>query len=115
MDDESLSDELTVDTAETTDLQRSDGDGRDDRGRFVRGNQHGWKRGQTGNIKGRRDTMTDLLRRKLDEPHDRGRTRAEAVVDALINEATAGNVRAAALIYERLSGRMPTISSATLD
>lgn len=104
------------------DLELSSGDEpleqrheRDRRGRFAKGNRHRWAPGESGNAKGRRDAMTDLLRRKLDDRHDDHRTRAEAVVDALLDEAAAGNVRSIALIYERLAGKMPTISSATVD
>jgi Family of unknown function (DUF5681) len=92
--------------------QRSE---RDERGRFKPGNRHRWSKGESGNAKGRRDAMTDLLRRKLDDLHDGRRTRAEAIIDALLDEAAAGSVRAAELIFIRLEGKMPTISSATVD
>jgi hypothetical protein len=106
----------TVDTAETTALQRRDDDGRDQRGRFSKGNRHGWQRGQTGNSKGRRDAMTDTLRRKLDERHDdHGRSKRDAIIDTLIDEALDGSIRAIELLFTRLEGRMPTISSATVD
>lgn len=106
----------TADAAETTDMQRQEQDGRDQHGRFTRGNRHGWQRGQTGNTKGRRDAMTDTLRRKLDERHDdHGRTKRDAIIDTLIDEALNGSIRAIELLWVRLEGKMPTISSATVD
>jgi hypothetical protein len=85
--------------------QRSERDGR---GRFAKGNSHRWVKGESGNAAGRRDAMSDTLRRKLNEQHDYERTRREAVIDALIDEAVNGSVRAAELIFQRLEGKMPT-------
>lgn len=96
-------DEMEISSGEPPLKERSD---RDDRGRFTKGNGHRWKPGHSGNAAGRRDALTDTLRRKLQEPHDRDRTRQEAVVDALINEAASGSVRAADLIWQRLEGRL---------
>ena len=105
----------TEESAKTTDLQRQEQDGRDERGRFAKGNTHGWRRGQTGNAKGRRDALTDALRRKLDEPYGGGRSKRDAVVDALIEEAAAGSVRAAELIWTRLEGRLGTSSTVDIN
>jgi hypothetical protein len=80
---------------------------RDERGRFSKGNIHRWQPGESGNQHGRRDALTDTLRRKLGERHDDARTRREALVDSLIDEACNGSIRAAELIFLRLEGRMP--------
>src|SRR5262245_56675382 len=59
--------------------------------RFLSGNAIGkqFKPGQSGNPSGRRDAVTESLRRKLAEVRVQsdGRTNAELVADALLEEA----------------------------
>lgn len=49
--------------------------------------------------------ITDKLRRLLKQPHNAEMTKAEAILNTLINEAIGGNVRAIQLIFERLEGK----------
>jgi hypothetical protein len=96
----------------TEDIERSSGAEplkeraeRDERGRFTKGNPHRWGKGQSGNTAGRRDAMTDALRRRLNDQHD----------DALIDEACAGSVRAVELIIQRLDGKVPNTSTIDIN
>ena len=63
--------------------------------------------GQSGNPSGRPKgsvSMKAILRRKLAEAEAAS---AEAIVDALIAEAKGGNLRAIAVILDRLEGKVP--------
>lgn len=100
-----MAEELETSSGSPPLKQRGD---RDEKGRFTKNNPHRWQPGQSGNTAGRRDALTDALRRRLNDQHDQERTKREAIVDALIEEACAGSVRAAALIIERLEGKLPS-------
>ena len=63
--------------------------------------------GQSGNPSGRPKgsvSMTAILRRKLAEAEAAS---AVAIVDAMIAEAKGGNLRAIAVILDRLEGKVP--------
>ena len=80
---------------------------RDKKGRFLPGHSFGFKPGQSGNVKGRRDALADILRRRLPEVRDSkdGRSNAELIADALLEEAIYGNIQAAREIFNRVEGR----------
>jgi hypothetical protein len=78
-------------------------------GKFLPGNSYGrWKRGESGNRNGRRDAVTDHLRRKLAlvRVKSDGRTNAELIADMLLEEAIENrNVAAAREIFDRVEGK----------
>lgn len=82
-------------------------DERDERGRFRPGNGYSWKPGVSGNLLGRRASITDFIRKKVDEvlPGD-SRTRAEAIADVLLTLACGGNIQAAKEVLDRVEGRV---------
>jgi hypothetical protein len=87
-----------------------DSKGRDAKGRFTKENPFGWKRGQSGNPRGRppvRRSITDALRQLSEERVDETRTRVQALADVLWKLALEGNVTAAKEILDRLEGRSP--------
>ena len=77
-----------------------------------RGLSSRWQKGQSGNPAGRprkEDCITSLLKEQLVEPKPQDpdkRTWAQCVVDALLQSAVAGNVKAAGLILERTEGKI---------
>jgi hypothetical protein len=78
-------------------------------GKFLPGNSYGrWKRGESGNSKGRRDAVADQLRRKLAlvRVKSDGRTNAELIADALLEEAIENrNIQAIREILDRVEGK----------
>lgn len=67
-----------------------------------------FKPGQSGNPAGRPrvpDCLTDCLRAVADEPARAGQTKAQALAAVLWRKALAGDLRAAAIIYDRCDGR----------
>jgi len=83
-------------------------DGRDPKGRFVKGT--------SGNPKGRPKrsaVLSDCLWTELHKPATLADgsegTRAQRLAEALVDAACAGNVRAMGLTFERLEGRAPTL------
>lgn len=84
--------------------------GRDDKGRFQPGNPYGWQPGQSGQSVGRRDSLLDHLRRLGQEQMEDGRTRNQALAQALWDLALGkGSLRirlaATEQILDRLHGR----------
>ena len=82
---------------------------------------HQWKPGQSGNPRGRpagSGWLTSLLRERLAAPTAPGDDRrfADLVVEAIIEKALTGDVRALKLIWERMDGRTPqTIDAGTMS
>jgi hypothetical protein len=79
-------------------------------GRFLPGNSLGrqFKAGNSAGAKGRRDSITDVLRRRLPEirVEDDGRSNAELIADMLLEEAIEkGNIQAAREIFDRVEGK----------
>lgn len=67
-----------------------------------------WKKGQSGNPKGRPPIMfslTDELRYVLGEKAPNGRTYKIEVAWALVNAAMGGDVKAMTYIFDRVDGR----------
>ena len=96
-------------TAETGD-QQPESSGRDDLGRFIKGNPHAWRHGMPSpNPNGRPKsiTLSEALRIQLaKEMPDAGeQTYAEAIAQVLAESATRGSVRAASEIADRTEGR----------
>ncbi len=68
-----------------------------------------WKKGQSGNPRGRPPrgvTMTNALKRLLAKRDTDGRPWRDVVAQALVDAALAGNVSAIKEIYERLDGKV---------
>ena len=69
--------------------------------------------GQSGNVRGRPRAevcLTALLRAALAERDvDGKRTKARAIIDALVLEACAGNTRAIQHVFERIDGLLQPI------
>lgn len=65
-----------------------------------------WKKGQSGNPKGRpRKTELDQIIKDILGTETRGVTEAEAIIHAMVKRAKEGDVRAASLIFDRAYGR----------
>ena len=75
-------------------------------GQFAKGNKLGnrWKKGESGNPKGRRNAYTDLIKdfsfTKVNE-----KERRDVVVSKLFQLAEMGDLRAIQFIVERLEGK----------
>lgn len=66
-----------------------------------------WKKGQSGNPKGRpRKTELDQIIKDILGTETRGVTEAEAIIHAMVKRAKEGDVRAASLIFDRAYGRV---------
>lgn len=69
-----------------------------------------WKPGQSGNPSGRpkRNPISDALREIMEEIDPRTKKLiARRLADALVKKALAGDVKAAALIGDRVEGKVP--------
>jgi len=67
-----------------------------------------WKKGQSGNPKGRtpkKRTVTEILERISSAVREDGRTRLEAVLESLFTDAENGDMDARKYICDRLAGR----------
>lgn len=90
--------------AKTVDKQR------DKKGRFVKGAGK-WKKGESGNPKGRpkkEDTLISLLKESMAEKKVRTgkkKTRAQILCEKLFEEAEKGDMQAIKLIFEYVAGR----------
>jgi hypothetical protein len=76
-----------------------------------------FQKGQSGNPAGRpksEPTITPWLRRLLLEKQD-GKTRAEHVASRLIQMAQDGDVKAIAVVLERIDGKVPDQVDLTTD
>lgn len=74
-----------------------------------------WKKGQSGNPKGRPPKLPkldDLLATVMSEEKD-GLTAAEAVLRAMLIKATKGDVRAAEVLLDRAFGKVKQITDIT--
>lgn len=85
-------------------------EGRDDKGRFAAGNPWALKPGESGYLRGRADSLLDHLRRLGQEQLEDGRTRNQALAQALWDLALGkGSLRirlaATEQILDRLHGR----------
>jgi len=67
-----------------------------------------WVKGESGNLRGRPrrgSALADMLRAELDRTDSAGVPHKEALVSALVEAACEGDLRAIALIFDRLEGR----------
>jgi len=67
-----------------------------------------WKKGQSGNPNGRPrigHTMTETLRRLLEEKREDGQTYREAILLKMRDLAIGGNLEAAKYVIDRLEGK----------
>lgn len=81
---------------------------RDSKGRFQPGHSFGWKRGESGNPRGRKGSVADALRKRLPQVRvaSDGRTNADLIADMLLEEAIINrNIQAAREIFDRVEGR----------
>jgi len=71
-----------------------------------------WKKGQSGNPKGRpHSNIVTLLKPRLIEvlktkDEETGKTKALLIAEAIVDAALSGNVSAQALIWERVEGKV---------
>lgn len=80
------------------------------------GNLRPWRPGQSGNPAGRPpgpDCLTDCLRELAGQPSTGGQTHAQRLAVVLWRKAEAGDLRACALILDRLDGRPAQAVSVT--
>ncbi|MGE5754265.1 MAG: DUF5681 domain-containing protein [Planctomycetaceae bacterium] len=79
--------------------------------------QYQFRPGQSGNPGGRPKnlTLTDRLRRVLDQASPSGETIGDGVVRVLVELAVAGDRRAILDIFERVDGKVPPVVEATHD
>jgi hypothetical protein len=91
------------------DKQRKNNGMRDEKGRFIKGNNDGFKPGESGNLKGRPKSLTlsEALRVQLSQvmPDADEQTYAEKIALVLCEEAAKGNVGAAREIADRTEGK----------
>ena len=75
---------------------------------FKKGNQIGkesrWKKGESGNLNGRRNAYTDLIC-KLSFEDVNGKQRREIILGKLFQLAERGDLRAIQFIVERMEGK----------
>ena len=91
-------------TAEAAAVERPDFD---ERGKFRPGNSFAWPKGVSGNVQGRRGSISDYISRRLDEvaPGGDGRTHGQIIVDVLISLGEGGNIQAIKELIDRKEGR----------
>ena len=79
---------------------------RNSKGQFTKGNTEGgkWKKGQSGNPKGRRNSFTDLLNEIGDQEKD-NRTKRFQIMSKLYAMAEKGELNAIKFIVERIEGK----------
>lgn len=79
---------------------------RDSKGRFKKGNKEGnrWKKGESGNPNGRRNSFTDILQEIGDIAVDE-RSKRERIMDKLYKMAERGDLNAIKFIVEKLEGK----------
>jgi len=75
-------------------------------GKFKKGNKIGnrWKKGESGNLNGRRNAYTDLIK-DFSFKKNGDRERREVIVSKLFQLAERGDLRAMQFIIERLEGK----------
>jgi len=75
---------------------------------FKKGNEIGkesrWKKGESGNLNGRRNAYTDLIS-KLSFEDVNGKQRREIILGKLFQLAERGDLRAIQFIVERMEGK----------
>ncbi|MAG59238.1 hypothetical protein CMO96_00390 [Candidatus Woesebacteria bacterium] len=79
-----------------------------DKQRGNRENLIPFKKGQSGNPKGRpkkENCISDLLKCKGEEIQADGRTRLQTIADKLYDKAQGGDLRAMEMIFDRLEGK----------
>ncbi len=75
--------------------------------------EYQWKKGQSGNPKGRKPKekcLTELMRQMLNERHptdDKKRTWLQMIVEATLRLAMKGNATALREVWERMDGKIP--------
>lgn len=79
-------------------------DQRDNKGRYRKGNGP-WKKGQSGNPKGRPVSLTSSLREYLQQHPEK----VKAMVESVVEEAIGGSVRHAELAWQRIDGKVPDV------
>jgi hypothetical protein len=97
--------------SKTADKQPKNNGDRDEKGRFVKGNNNGFKPGQSGNPAGRPKsiTLSEALRMELAKANPQGdgeQTYAEAIAQMLCEQAAEhNNIMAAKEIADRTEGK----------
>ena len=81
---------------------------RNPNGTFKTGNTIGFKKGHSGNPNGRKNSITDIIRKQLDQSYDDERTYKDEFVRVLINHSLRGNTKAQEMIMDRIDGKVNT-------
>ena len=72
--------------------------------------KHQWKKGQSGNPKGKPKgtlSLTTILRNLLSEPGTDGKTKGDELMELAVKHAKKGNYGFFREIYNRIEGKMP--------
>jgi hypothetical protein len=79
---------------------------RDSKGRFTKGNTEGnrWKKGESGNPNGRKNSFSDILNSLGDVPSG-DKPRREKLMEKLYTLAERGDLNAIKFIVEKLEGK----------
>ena len=65
----------------------------------------GWKKGQSGNPKGRNGSIADLFKELADVEDDNGKTSKEKILNKIIKMAEDGSLKAAEMYMNRVEGK----------
>ena len=77
-------------------------------GTFKAGNNVGFQKGHSGNPDGRKNSITDIIRKQLDQEYDDDRTYKEEFVRVLLNTSLKGNTKAQEMVMDRIDGKVNT-------
>jgi hypothetical protein len=76
-------------------------------GQFKKGHkpQTMWKKGQSGNLNGRRGALADIIKKVWDEEDDTGLTKKEKMVRRVLSMAMNGSMSAVSYLSDRAEGK----------
>lgn len=100
-------------------MDKQSANNRNSKGQFIKGNTEGnrWKKGESGNPNGRKNSFTDLLNeigsQKIDAD---SRSKRFRIMSKLYSMAERGDLNAIKFIVERIEGKaVETIKTQNLD
>ena len=79
---------------------------RNSNGTFKAGNSIGFQKGHSGHQSGRKNSITDIIRKQLDQEYDDEKTYRDEFVRVLISTSLKGNTKAQEMIMDRIDGKV---------